>query len=91
MWRSGELQLKHGSDRFSLRTPERRIEFHCGDPMDIRLDGRWQRGRVEWSPRLGHYWTDNQVNRRILTGGEVRVWDGGIWPQREESRGHLDR
>jgi hypothetical protein len=91
VWMTGPLELLGGSDRFSLQTPSRRIDIHCGDPVDIHRDGRWERGRVEFSSRLGWYWTNNQVDRRLLAGDQVRVWDGGLWPQRERGGASWER
>lgn len=92
-WQTGDLQLLCGSDRFHLCTPDgRRTELHCGDPLEIRLDGRWERGRVEWSTRLGWHWTNNQMDRRMLAGDEARVWASRFeWPPREQQRPSIDR
>lgn len=79
-WLEGKLRQAPHSDRLELRTPERRITFLCGTPLEIRVDGRWRRGRVEWSDRLGWHWTDSTLQQKLCAGDQVRFWDGLPWP-----------
>lgn len=90
-WQTGKLVLLGGSDRFHLVTGEQRIEFHCGDSLEMKWDGQWLRGRVEFSDRLGWYWTNNRQGYRLRAGDEVRVWDGRTWPRLERDGPELER
>lgn len=90
-WQEGELMLLHGSDRFHLCGAAGRKELHCGDPLELKIEGAWRRGRVELSDRLGWYWTDNREHARLLQGNEARVWDSWRWPPREQERSGRDR
>jgi hypothetical protein len=84
-WLKGELQLLGGSDRFHLCVGGQKIAFHCGDPLELKRNGCWERGRVEYSDRLGWYWTNNRRDLRLLAGDQVRVWDGLTWPPPERT------
>jgi hypothetical protein len=85
-WVTGELDLLSGSDRFSLGPPGNRRELHCGDRLAIWLDERWQSGRVEFGTRLGWYWTNDKIDRRLLAGDQVRTWEGLDRPRLGGSR-----
>lgn len=90
-WVSGKLVLLGGSERFHLLTAAERVEFHCGDPLELKWEGEWLRGRVEFSDRLGWYWTNNRNGYRLLAGDEVRIWDGRTWPQPERGGPERER
>jgi len=85
------MRLLAGSERFHLVTDQARQVLHCGDPLELKVGGRWERGWVEFSDRQGWYWTNDKSSARLLEGFEGRVWDGREWPNPERERPGLER
>ncbi|HYF90940.1 MAG TPA: DUF5348 domain-containing protein [Symbiobacteriaceae bacterium] len=85
-WLTGYMSPMADSNRLALTAPGQEIPFHCGQRLELLLDGCWQRGWVEYSDSLGWYFTDAHRNLRLLVGDEVRVWDGREWPRAAQDR-----
>jgi hypothetical protein len=80
---TGYLTLLTAQEHYSLYTPDGWVHLRRGDTLEMQLDGRWYRGRVEFNDRLDWYWTDDRRNYRMLPGDVARVWDGRTWPPPE--------
>lgn len=86
-WLMGAVRGLGGCEvRPYLITEQGMRTLHAGDALDIQDLGRWVRGRIEFSPSKGWYWTNDQFNRTLDTRLQGRVWDSIFWPQREDDR-----
>lgn len=62
-------------------------ELTSGHPLELRIGGRWLRGRVEFGDRIGYYWTDNRNTVPLGGCGRGRVWGSEDWPPPERRQG----
>lgn len=83
-WIQGELQ----PDGSRLAIGDR-SGLHCGEGLDLKVQGQWLRGRIEADGNGRWYWTDNTIRINLRPGLEVRQWDGrGEWPRPGYDRTH---
>lgn len=69
---SQSLMLAPGGRRFELAGRE----IHCGDVLELEIDGAWVPARIEWSDRLEWYAVlPGEKYRRVLAGDRAR------WPR----------
>jgi len=83
-WIMGRLVRVPDSGKPPRLGIEGQSSLHCGEALEIRVQGHWLRGRVEYDDRLRWYWTDNQVMVLLRLGMEARQWDGIYGPHGEE-------
>lgn len=48
-------------------------EFHCGDPIEVKINGAWKKFRWELHDERGWYLTNNQIAFIPLWGVEARL------------------
>lgn len=50
--------------------------LHCGDGLELWINGHYVPGRVENAPRTGWYWTDNLRSVPLQPGMKARGYTG---------------
>jgi len=55
-----------------LQDENSKEEFHCGDPIEVKIYGAWKKFRWELNDARGWYLTDNTMAFIPVSGLEVR-------------------
>jgi hypothetical protein len=89
VWREGGLrEIPDSGNPARLGIPGQG-GLHCGDQLEIKVGGSWNRGRVEFGGQMGGwYWTDDEDKVPLVPGMKARVWhDRDHWPSEDRRRG----
>lgn len=73
--RQGTLSYDFGSERYEIAFDDggQRVELHCGDTFQIRVDGEWKSTRIEFDWETEDWYLVGVNDDDWSTGSTVRV------------------